>query len=165
MAKRLMEVGVNLVQVNLGNDETWDNHGDIFPNLKNKLFPPTDKAVCALLDDLSDSGQLDETLVVICSEFGRTPKLSHLAKFYKMEGRDHWGPVQSVFFAGGGIKGGQVIGASDRIGGFPAESPQRPENFAATIYRALGLPQTVSWYDDVDRPNFIYQGDPIPGLL
>ncbi len=165
MAKRLVEVGVNLVQVNLGNDETWDTHGQIFPNMKGKLLPPTDRAVSALLDDLSESGQLDETLIVMCSEFGRTPKISHLQKFYTHPGRDHWGRVQSILLAGGGIKAGQVIGASDKTGGFPVESPQKPENFAATIYQALGLPQMTSWYDDVDRPNFVYKGDPIPGLL
>lgn len=165
MARRLVDVGVNLIQVNLGNDETWDNHGQIFPNLKNKLLPPTDRAVSALLDDLSESGQLDETLVVMCSEFGRTPKISHLRNFYTHPGRDHWGPVQSIFFAGGGIKPGQVIGSSDKTGGYPVDSPQKPENFAATIYQALGLPRSISWYDDVDRPNFVYQGEPITGLL
>lgn len=165
MAKRLVEVGVNLVQVNLGNDETWDTHGNIFPNMKNKLLPPTDRAVSALLDDLQESGQLGETLVVMCSEFGRTPKISHLRNFYTHPGRDHWGGVQSLFFAGGGVKGGQVIGASDDNGAYPSENSQKPENFAATIYRALGIPQLTTWYDEVDRPNFLYQGDPIPGLI
>src|SRR5262249_49602123 len=76
MARRLVEAGVNLVQVNLGNNETWDTHGNAFPHLKDKLFPPTDKALCALLDDLRDSGMLDKTLIVMAGEFGRTPKIS-----------------------------------------------------------------------------------------
>lgn len=165
MARRLVEAGVNLVQVNLGNDETWDTHGEAFSHLKDKLFPPTDRAVSALLDDLSASGLLDETLIVMAGEFGRTPKISHAAKVYKQPGRDHWGAVQTVFFAGGGVRGGQVIGASDRIGGYPAANPQTPENMAATIYSALGIPATAVWHDESDRPHNIYYGDPIEGLL
>jgi hypothetical protein len=102
MARRLVEAGVNLVQVNLGNDETWDTHGNAFPHLKEKLLPPTDRALAALLDDLQASGLLDETLIVMAGEFGRTPKVSLLPQYYKLPGRDHWGAVQSVFFAGGG---------------------------------------------------------------
>ncbi len=162
MAKRLVEAGVNLVQVNLGNDETWDTHGNSFPHLKDKLFPPTDRAVAALLDDLHETGLLDDTLIVMASEFGRTPKLSLLANAYKSPGRDHWGAVQTVLFAGGGVQGGQVIGASDKVGGYPASSPQTPENLAATIYQGLGLPKTVAWHDDLDRPHYIYSGEPIP---
>jgi hypothetical protein len=164
MAKRLVKAGVNLVQVNLGNDETWDTHGNAFPHLKDNLFPPTDRAVAALLDDLSGEGLLDDTLVVMAGEFGRTPKISLLPKHYKLPGRDHWGAVQSVFLAGGGVQGGRVVGSSDRKGAYPADSPQRPENLAATIYQALGLPDTAAWYDDVDRPHHIYHGTPIPGL-
>ena len=165
MAKRLVSAGVNLVQVNLGNNETWDTHGNAFPHLKDNLFPPTDRAVCALLDDLEESGMLDDTLVVMAGEFGRTPKISLLAKHYKAPGRDHWGAVQSVFFAGGGVRGGQVIGSSDKIGAYPAEDPQKPENLAATIYQALGIPKTAAWYNEANRPHFIYHGDPIPGLI
>ncbi|MEO1996535.1 MAG: DUF1501 domain-containing protein, partial [Planctomycetaceae bacterium] len=165
MARRLVEAGVNLVQVNLGNDETWDTHGNAFPHLKDKLFPPTDRAVSALLDDLSESGLLDDTLVVMAGEFGRTPKISHLPKHYELPGRDHWGAVQSVWFAGGGVTGGTVIGASDATGGYPSEDPQRPENLAATIYQALGIPATAAWRDAVDRPHHIYHGEPIHGLM
>src|SRR5713226_6659484 len=118
MARRLVEAGVNLVQVNLGNNETWDTHGNAFPHLKDKLFPPTDKALSALLDDLHGSGRLESTLIVMAGEFGRTPKISTLPQHYKLPGRDHWGAVQTVFFAGGGVKGGRVIGASDKIGGY-----------------------------------------------
>jgi hypothetical protein len=165
MARRLVEAGVKLVQVNLGNNETWDNHGNIFPHLKDKLFPPTDQAVAALLDDLHESGLLDSTLVVMAGEFGRTPKISRLPEFYKLPGRDHWGRVQSVLLAGGGVQGGRVIGSSDKIGGFPRSDPHTPEDFAATIYHSLGLPPTVSWRDPQDRPHFVYHGEPIAALL
>ncbi|TVQ00602.1 MAG: DUF1501 domain-containing protein [Planctomycetaceae bacterium] len=164
MARRLVTAGVNLIQVNLGNDETWDTHGNAFPHLKDKLLPPTDRAVSALLDDLAASGELDETLIVMASEFGRTPKITLLDKHYKLPGRDHWGAVQSVFFAGGGVQGGRVIGASDALGAYPSESPVKPENFAATIYHALGIPATAVWRDAQERPHHIYQGQPIAGL-
>ena len=162
MAARLVEAGVNLVQVNLGNNETWDTHGNAFPHLKDKLFPPTDKSLSALLDDLEQRGLLDSTLIVMAGEFGRTPKISTLTQLYKGPGRDHWGAVQSVFLAGGGVKGGTVIGSSDKTGGYPATDPQSPENFAATIYSALGLPKTATWLDATNRPHNLYYGDPMP---
>jgi len=165
MARRLVEAGVSLVQVNLGNNETWDTHGNAFPHLKNYLFPPTDRAVSALLDDLHATGLLDSTLVVMAGEFGRTPKISLLPSHYKLPGRDHWGAVQTVFFAGGGVKGGRVVGSSDKNGGFPTADPQTPENFGATIYHALGLPPTAAWHDATHRPHFIYHDEPIRGLL
>jgi hypothetical protein len=164
MARRLVEAGVNLVQVNLGNNETWDTHGNAFPHLKDKLFPPTDRAVSALLDDLHDAGLLDDTLVVMAGEFGRTPKISLLPQHYKLPGRDHWGAVQTVFLAGGGVRGGTLVGSSDRIGGYPATEPQTPENLAATIYRTLGIPPAAMWRDAQDRPHHIYHGEPIGGL-
>ena len=164
MARRLIENGVNLVQVNLGNNETWDTHGNAFPNLKNFLLPPMDQAVSALIDDLDDRGLLESTLVVMAGEFGRTPKVLHLPSAYALPGRDHWGAVQTVFFAGGGVHGGNVIGSSDKIGGYPKDNPQRPENMAATIYQALGLPRTSAWHDLLDRPMPIYHGEPIQGL-
>src|SRR5207244_12583653 len=105
MARRLVEAGVNMVQVNLGNNETWDTHGFIFPHLKDKLFPPTDQALSALLDDLNESGLLDSTLIFMAGEFGRTPKITTLKQYYELPGRDHWGAVQTVFFAGGGVQG------------------------------------------------------------
>ncbi len=165
MARRLVEAGVNLVQVNLGNNETWDTHGNAFPHLKNNLFPPTDQAVSALLDDLHESGLLPSTLLVMAGEFGRTPKISLLPKHYKLPGRDHWGAVQSVWLAGGGVKGGTVIGSSDRIGGHPATAPQTPENLAATIYHSLGIPASAVWFDALARPHGIYHAEPIGGLM
>jgi hypothetical protein len=165
MARRLVAAGVNLVQVNLGNNETWDTHGNAFPHLKEKLFPPTDRALAALLDDLHESGQLDDTLIVMGGEFGRTPKISLLPQHYKLPGRDHWGAVQTIFLAGGGVRGGTVVGASDKIGAYPSDSPQTPENLAATIYHALGLPRTAAWHDSLERPQHLYHGDPIEGLM
>ena len=165
MARRLVEAGVNLVQVNLGNNETWDTHGNMFPHLKEKLFPPTDQALSALLEDLNESGLLDSTLIVMAGEFGRTPRISTLASAYKLPGRDHWGKVQTVFLAGGGVVGGRIVGSSDKIGGFPRSDPQTPENLAATIYQALGLPATIAWHDTQDRPHYVYRGEPIAGLF
>lgn len=164
MAKRLVEAGVSLIQVNLGNNETWDTHGNAFPHLKERLFPPTDLALSALLDDLKATGRLDSTLIVMAGEFGRTPKVFGLTQHYRQPGRDHWGAVQSVWLAGGGIQGGRVIGASDKLGAYPTENPQTPENLAATIYSSLGLPDTVAWHDDLGRPHHVYHGAPIAGL-
>jgi hypothetical protein len=165
MARRLVEAGVNLVQVNLGNNETWDTHGNAFPHLKDSLFPPLDHALSGLLDDLHDSGLLDSTMIVMASEFGRTPKISTLPQFYKLPGRDHWGAVQTVFFAGGGIQGGTIVGSSDATGGYPASEPHTPENLAATIYHALGIPATAHWRDTLERPHAVYHGEPIGRLL
>ena len=164
MARRMLETGVSLVQVNLGNNESWDTHQNAWPSLKNYLLPPMDRAVSALLDDLEASGLLDETLVVMAGEFGRTPKISTL-KGAKGAGRDHWGAAQSVFFAGGGVQGGTVIGSTDKIGAYPDSDPQKPENMAATIYEALGLPRSITWTDLQQRPHWLYEADPIKGLM
>ncbi len=164
MARRLVRAGVGLVQVNLGNDETWDTHEAAFPNLKNHLLPPLDRALSALLEDLDASGELAETLIVMAGEFGRTPKISTIPGA-SLPGRDHWGACQTVLLAGGGVQGGTVIGASDRIGAYPDSAPQKPENLAATIYHALGLPRAATWTDLTARPHFLYEADPIAGLL
>ncbi len=164
MARQLVEAGVRLVQVNLGNNETWDTHVNAFPNLEKFLFPPTDVAVSALLDDLADRGLLDDTLVVMAGEFGRTPRIFSIGKG-KPPGRDHWGRVQTVFLAGGGIRGGTVVGSSDPTGGEPDDAPQRPENLAATIFGALGLPRDLHWTEQLGRPHPLYLDEPIPGLL
>jgi hypothetical protein len=166
MARRLVETGVNMVQVNMGNFGSWDLHGNNFPLAKNFLFPPTDRAVSALLDDLDESGLLDSTLVVMAGEFGRTPRIFNVApKIYKAPGRDHWAPAQSILLAGGGIQGGRVIGATDRNGAYVTTDPQTPENFAATIYHALGIPRDADWYDMTNRPYHIYQAEPMRGLM
>ena len=164
LARQLVEAGVSMIQVNLGNNETWDTHQAEFPSLKNFLFPPMDVAVSALLDDLRDRGLLDDTLVVMAGEFGRTPKIFKLPKA-KLPGRDHWGAAQSVLLAGGGVEGGRVIGSTDKLGAYPASDPQKPENLAATIFDALGIPHDAFWHDLSGRPHRVYGGDPIPGLM
>ncbi|MCB1207965.1 MAG: DUF1501 domain-containing protein, partial [Verrucomicrobiales bacterium] len=164
MARRLVEKGVRLIQVNLGNNESWDTHQALFPNMKNFLLPPMDQAVSALIEDLDSSGLLKETLVIMGSEFGRTPKISRLSNV-ALPGRDHWGAVQSVLLAGGGVRGGRVIGSSDKIGAYPDSETQHPENLAATIYEALGIPREKTWEDLTHRPHYYYQADPIRGLM
>lgn len=163
-AARLVELGVSMVQVNLGRGG-FDTHGNAFDHLKNRMLPPTDQALAALLDDLHDRGLLDDTLIVAAGEFGRTPKILRLPQYYELPGRDHWGAVQSVLLAGGGIRGGTVIGASDRIGGFPKQAKQTPENLAATIYRGLGIPTDATWRDAGGRPHHVYHGPAIEGLM
>jgi hypothetical protein len=159
MAKRLVEGGVNLVQVNLGKNSTWDTHRRNFVNLKENLLPPLDRCISALLDDLAESGRLDETLVVVTGEFGRTPKIN------KDAGRDHWGRVNTMLLAGGGVAGGRVIGASDRLGGEPSSDAQTPENLAATVYEALGIPRGTTWTDIDGRPHKLYHAASIAGLM
>ena len=164
LARRLVELGVGMIQVNLGRNETWDTHGNAFPHLKNDLLPPMDRCVSALLDDLQARGLLDSTMIVMAGEFGRTPRVFGLPQFYALPGRDHWGGVQTVFFAGGGVRGGTVVGSSDRHGAYPATAPQTPENMAATIYDTLGLPRSFMWRDATNRPHHLYHADPIGGL-
>ncbi|HUY89420.1 MAG TPA: DUF1501 domain-containing protein [Pirellulales bacterium] len=158
MASRLVAAGVNLVQVNLGKNSSWDTHRRNFVNLKDNLLPYMDRAVAALLDDLAASGLLETTLVVMTGEFGRTPKIN------KDAGRDHWGPVMTSFFAGAGVRGGQVIGSTDKIAAYPTSDRQTPENIAATIYDALGIPRDAQWLDVDGRPHEFYRAAPIAGL-
>ena len=165
MARKLVDAGVPIIQVNLGNNETWDTHGNAFPHLKDRLLPPTDQALSALIEDLQQSGQLDETLIVMAGEFGRTAKITLLAEHYKLPGRDHWGAAQSVLLAGGGIRPGTVIGKTDAKGEYPVDTPVKPENFAATIYHLLGIPSEAVWHDTLGRPFAIYHGEPIAGLV
>ncbi|MDX1970782.1 MAG: DUF1501 domain-containing protein [Planctomycetaceae bacterium] len=159
MASRLVEAGVRLVQVNLGKNSSWDTHRRNFIKLKRNLFPYFDQSVSALLDDLRESGRLKDTLVVISGEFGRTPKIN------KDAGRDHWGPVMTSIFAGGGVQGGQVIGSSDSQGAYPAEDMVTVEHVAATMFYALGIPRHQEWHDIDGRPHAMYRGEPIHRLF
>lgn len=161
LAKRMVEAGVGFVQVNLGNNETWDTHGNAFPHLKDYLLPPMDRSVSALLDDLQNSGLLESTLVVMAGEFGRTPKVFRLPQHYALPGRDHWGAVQSVMLAGCGFEGGKIIGSSDSHGGQPQDDRKSAENLAATMYAALGIPRDTHWYDLQQRPLSLYNAAPI----
>jgi hypothetical protein len=170
LARRLVEAGVSLVQVTLDRNGGWDTHRDNFGLLKDHLFPPFDRALSALLEDLHDRGLLGETLVVVASEFGRSPRIVRHEQGKSRPGRDHWAKVQTILLAGGGVQGGRVVGSSDRTGAAPASEPQTPENFGATLYRALGIPRTAVWYAREDeefrlRPQPLYEGAPIPGLV
>jgi len=122
-----------------------------------------DRAVSALLDDLASRGLLDETLVVMGSEFGRTPRITTLPGV-KLPGRDHWGGCQSILLAGAECMGARSSAPRTGLGHFPRKAAQRPENLAATIYEALGLPRTAEWHDPLDRPHSVYDGEPIKGL-
>jgi hypothetical protein len=164
LARRLLEVGVGLVTVYwhyAGPDDSpvWDTHWNNFKHLRERLMPPTDAAVSALLDDLSNRGLLDDTLVVCMGEFGRTPRVN------KMAGRDHWPHVQSIMLAGAGIRGGRVFGASDRIGAYPADQPITPPDLAATILHLLGAPPDLEVRDRTNRPLRAAEGQPVLGLL
>ena len=162
LTRRLLEVGVNMVQVSLGRNGTWDLHRRAYPLLKDYLLPPTDQAVSAFLDDLDARGLLDETLVVMGGEFGRTPRIS--APSGRRPGRDHWGPLQSILFAGGGVTGGNIVGVSDKIGGYPKHAPKTPEDLAATLFDALGIPRDATYHDVTGRPHRVYLGEPIREL-
>lgn len=167
LARRLIEAGVPIVQANMGRVQTWDTHNDNFRRLEKELLPPLDRGVSALLDDLAASGRLDETLVIIAGEFGRTPRigkgLNNAAA--NESGRDHWPAVYSAAFAGAGIVGGRAIGASDRNGAYPAESPFSPGDFAATVYQSLGLDLETEFRDRLNRPLRLVQGTPIAELF
>ena len=134
LARRLVESGVPLVTVNWERDDAfWDTHKNNFRDHKEKLLPNLDRGFSALLDDLTERGLLDETLIVWLGEFGRTPKIN------KNAGRDHWAACNSVLLAGAGVPGGQVYGASDRIAAYPARQPVSPADLSATIYHLLGI--------------------------
>jgi hypothetical protein len=166
LARRLVEAGVPIVQVNLGRVQQWDTHSANFKNLKDHLLPPTDRGMSALLDDLKARGLLDDTLVVWAGEFGRTPRIgASTGNNNTPDGRDHWSKVFSAVFAGGGVKGGQVIGASDRIGAYPASPPHSPGDFAATLYHALGVDPASELRDRLGRPIQLCDGQPIGALF
>ena len=163
MARRLVEVGVPIVQASMGIVQTWDTHVANFPRLKDDLMPPLDRAVSTLLDDLEARGLLDETLVVMLSEFGRTPKISELTPG-AVPGRDHWPKVFPALFAGAGVVGGQLIGKSDRLGAYPLSRSFGPPDLAATIYGALGVDPSTELRDRLGRPLRLCSGEVIAPL-
>ncbi|HEY7314536.1 MAG TPA: DUF1501 domain-containing protein, partial [Gemmataceae bacterium] len=130
----------------------------IFPTLKNRLLPPLDQAVAALLDDLEATGLLDETLVMMLGEFGRTPKIVNA-------GRDHWAPCFFGLFAGAGVRGGQVIGKSDKIGAYPATTPYSPDDVGATVYHVLGVDPASEVRDRQGRPVQLNRGQVMEALF
>lgn len=166
LARRLVEAGVSLVQVNWTrwvDDQSvapaWDSHAQHAERLKKALMPPMDLAYSALLEDLEQRGLLDETLVVWVGEFGRTPKINPRG------GRDHWGHVFSAALAGGGIQGGRVHGSSDRNGAYPRDGRVEPQDLTATLFHCLGYPPDTEIHDRVGRPFRISTGKPIETLL
>ncbi|MEM7473400.1 MAG: DUF1501 domain-containing protein [Planctomycetota bacterium] len=153
LARRLVERGVPFVTVN---NTGWDNHLDLATyanrhpgdprSASHALIPGLDKALTALIGDLSERGMLDETLVVVMTDFGRTPKINSTG------GRDHWPNCFSVAMAGGGVQGGQVIGASDALGEFVQDNPVTPSDLSATIYTLLGIDPSHELHTPDGRP-------------
>ena len=163
IARRLIEVGVPIVQASMGIVQTWDTHVANFPRLRDSLLPPLDQAVSALLDDLEFRGLLDETLVVMLGEFGRTPRISPLTPG-AVPGRDHWPKVFPAVFAGAGVVGGQLIGKSDRLGAYPLSRSFGPPDLAATIYHALGVDPATELRDRLGRPLRLCSGETMTPL-
>jgi hypothetical protein len=165
LARRLVEAGVRLVHVNWVRHDKgkggqgYDSHRDHLHWAKTELLPPTDAAFAALLEDLSDRGLLEETLVIVTGEFGRTPR------FNRQGGRDHWPQCFSVVLAGGGIRGGQVYGSSDRIAAYPTSRPVTPQDLIATLYQCLGVNPHTLIYDQLHRPYMLVEGEPLYALL
>lgn len=157
LARRLVEAGVRLVTVDC---RWWDTHEDNFWSLQNGFLPRWDQAYSALIEDLSERGLLETTLVVAWGEMGRTPRINAAA------GRDHWPQVMSVAVAGGGVKGGRVVGSSDRNGAIPHDNPKIVQDMLATIYRHLGVDVTRETVDHAGRPHPILPcGAPITELF
>ena len=172
LARRLVEAGAPFVMVDYGYDpeygNLWDNHrvpSQHQPHICDMAKLPhhlagTDRACGTLIDDLHQRGLLDQTLVVFLTEFGRTPRINSVG------GRDHWGAAGSNFFAGGGTRGGQVIGSTDRHAAFPTTTPHGPGDIAATIYRAIGIDPATMLYDRQHRPlPVLPHGEVIAGVL
>jgi hypothetical protein len=162
LARRLIEAGTRVACISWAPDAnaTWDTHGNNFVNLKTTLLPQLDAAVASLLSDLAERGLLERTIVAVMGEFGRTPKIN------KAAGRDHWNFCYGLLLAGGGIQGGVVHGASDRIGDRPSRNPVTPADVVATIYHCLGIPADLELRDRLERPfQLVPWGSPIREIL
>jgi hypothetical protein len=170
LARRLIEGGVRFVTVNavshppntgLSSYQIWDTHFDHFRLYGSHLMPELDQALTALVADLFDRGLLGETLLVVTGEFGRTPRINNAAG----GGRDHWPGAYSLLLAGGGIRGGQAYGRTDAVAGAVQDLPVRPDDLAATLYEALGIPADTMLPDSRQRPHRITDGQPVRALL
>jgi hypothetical protein len=163
LSRRLVESGVRFVNVNdkvtNGQVTNWDSHENNFGRLKDDLLPPADRAFSALIEDLDERGLLESTLVVALAEFGRTPRVN------KQAGRDHWPDCFTMVLAGGGVQGGAVYGASDRIGAYPALDPVTPGDLAATLFWRFGLNHEASIRDVIGRPYRLAEGEPLRKLF
>ena len=156
LARRLVGAGVPFVTLY---DGGWDHHTDIFKSFESKM-PPREAALAALIEDMKQSGMLERTLVVVLGEFGRTPKINDRG------GRDHWSNAMSVMFAGGGVPGGQVIGATDKDGYSAVERVLSPENFVSTIYSKLGInPGQLLRTPDGRPVHLVSDDEPISELM
>ena len=162
LARRLIEAGTRVACISWAPDAnaTWDTHGKNFKSLKTRLLPQLDAAVGSLIADLDTRGMLERTLVAVMGEFGRTPKVNAGA------GRDHWNFCYGLMLAGGGIKGGHIYGASDKIGGRPSSNPVVPADVIATIYHCLGVSKDLELQDNLGRPfQLVPWGDVIGDVL
>jgi hypothetical protein len=166
LGRRLVEAGVPLVQVNLGESNAWDTHANNFGRLKDQLLPPFDRAVSALMDDLDAKGLSDEVLVVVTGEFGRTPRIGVVSTKdgagATPDGRDHWGSVFTLLAFGAGVARGRVLGCSNRLASQPASSAYTPADLGATILAALGVDPHTLDYDRFGKPFPVNLGTPIP---
>lgn len=157
LARRLVEAGCRFVTVN---STGWDTHAQNFKNLKEKLVPPVDQGMAALLEDLSVRGLLETTIVFLVGEFGRTPKIN------KNAGRDHWPYSMSAVLAGGRLPRGLVYGETDAGGDRPKDRPVLPDDVAATFYTALGIDPSKEYQTSTGRPiQIVHDGLPIAELL
>ncbi|MES2792504.1 MAG: DUF1501 domain-containing protein [Planctomycetota bacterium] len=160
LARRLVEAGVPFVTTVNGRSIIWDTHKDNFNKLEKQLVPPMQQGYTALLEDLSERGLLDTTLVIWMGDFGRTPLIN------KEAGRDHWPSCYTMVLAGGGIRGGQVLGESDKIGAVPRVRPISPADIHATVFSALGYdPHAITYHSADGRPLLLSDGHPIKELL
>ncbi len=160
LARRLVEAGVPFVTTVNGRSIIWDTHKDNFNRLEQKLVPPMQQGYTALLEDLSERGLLDSTLVIWMGDFGRTPLIN------KDSGRDHWPSCYTMVLAGGGIRGGQVVGESDKIGAVPRTRPISPADIHATAFTALGYdPHAITFQSADGRPMLLSEGQAIKELL
>ncbi|WP_020471736.1 DUF1501 domain-containing protein [Zavarzinella formosa] len=161
LARRLVEAGVPFVNVYdfKQQGQNWDAHSKGASQHKNYLLPQADQSLSALIEDLDARGLLDSTLVVAMGEFGRTPKINGDG------GRDHWPDCYTVLMAGGGVHGGAVHGASDRIGAYPAVDPVTPGDLAATIFWRFGIDPATEIHDQTGRPHRVATGEPLRRLF
>ncbi len=163
LSRRLIEAGVPIVQATMGIVQTWDTHVDNWGRLKNTLLPQLDQGLAALTDDLLASGLLDQTLVIVMGEFGRTAGFSNLPG-QSIPGRDHWASAYSALFAGAGVRGGQVVGQTDFKAAYPLSQPWSPADVCTTLFDALGIRHDVTVTDPLSRPHHLLNGKVISPL-
>jgi hypothetical protein len=163
LARRVLQAGVPIVQANLGVAGQWDTHSKNFSGLQQSLLPPMDRAVAALLADMQALGMLDDVLVILTGEFGRTPKIGGNVgtPTFSPDGRDHWTQCFTSLFAGCGVHGGRTIGASDKTASFPMTRSYSPADMGATVYGALGVDLNTEVHDLLGRPLRLNSGQPI----